>query len=86
MTNQPRPELRRTGLGVSAGIAFGRAYLIGRDAVKTPRHHIEVDDIDTENARLHRAIAASDRSYTGKYLKDVLARMDEHAPRKATKG
>jgi phosphotransferase system enzyme I (PtsI) len=61
VTTEPRAELRRTGLGVSAGIAFGRAYLIGRDAVKTPRHHIEPDDVDTENARLHKAIAASDK-------------------------
>ena len=39
-----RPEIRRQGLGVSAGIAFGRAYLIGRDTLKAPRHHIEPDD------------------------------------------
>nr|HEX4314259.1 phosphoenolpyruvate--protein phosphotransferase [Kofleriaceae bacterium] len=59
--SEVRPEVRRTGLGVSAGISFGRAYLIGRDSLKAPRHHIEPDDIDTENARLHKAIAASDK-------------------------
>ena len=31
-----RQEVRRQGLGVSAGIAFGRAYLIGRDTLKAP--------------------------------------------------
>ena len=56
-----RQEIRRTGLGVSPGIAFGRAYLIGRDTLKAPRHHIEADDIDTEVARLYKAIAASDK-------------------------
>jgi len=43
-----REEIRRTGLGVSPGIAFGRAYLIGRDTLKAPRHHIESDDVDSE--------------------------------------
>ena len=56
-----RIETRRQGLGVSAGIAFGRAYLIGRDTLKAPRHHIEPDDVDTEVARLYKAIAASDK-------------------------
>jgi phosphoenolpyruvate-protein phosphotransferase (PTS system enzyme I) len=56
-----RGEVRRQGLGVSAGIAFGRAYLIGRDTLKAPRHHIEADDVDTEVARLYKAIAASDK-------------------------
>ncbi len=56
-----RPETQRMGLGVSPGIAFGRAYLIGRDTMKAPRHHVEADDIDEEIARLHKAIAASDK-------------------------
>jgi phosphotransferase system enzyme I (PtsI) len=57
----PRSELRRTGLGVSPGIAFGRAFLVGRDTLKAPRHHVEADDVDTEVARLYKAIAASDK-------------------------
>lgn len=56
-----RQEIRRQGLGVSAGIAFGRAYLIGRDTLKAPRHHVEPDDVDTEIARLYKAIASSDK-------------------------
>jgi phosphotransferase system enzyme I (PtsI) len=70
-----RHELRRTGLGVSSGIAFGRAYLVGRDTLKAPRHHIEADDIDTEIARLHRAIAASDKQLAK--IKDKLASENE---------
>ena len=46
---------------MSSGIAFGRAYLIGRDTLKAPRHHIEPDDIDTEVARLYKAIGLSDK-------------------------
>src|SRR3954464_6720818 len=56
---ETRHEVRRHGLGVSPGIAFGRAYLIGRDTLKAPRHHIEADDVDTETARLYKAIASS---------------------------
>ena len=70
-----RQELRRTGLGVSPGIAFGRAYLIGRDTLKAPRHHIEADDIDTEVARLYKAIAASDKQLAK--IKEKLASENE---------
>jgi phosphotransferase system enzyme I (PtsI) len=70
-----REELRRTGLGVSAGIAFGRAYLIGRDTLKAPRHHIEADDVDTEVARLYKAIAASDKQLAK--IKEKLASENE---------
>ncbi|HEV7554434.1 MAG TPA: phosphoenolpyruvate--protein phosphotransferase [Kofleriaceae bacterium] len=70
-----RPEVRRNGLGVSAGIAFGRAYLIGRDTLKAPRHHVEPDDVDTEIARLHKAIAASDKQLAK--IKEKLASENE---------
>ncbi|HUS29636.1 MAG TPA: phosphoenolpyruvate--protein phosphotransferase [Kofleriaceae bacterium] len=70
-----REEVRKTGLGVSAGIAFGRAYLIGRDTLKAPRHHIEADDVDTEVARLYKAIAASDKQLAK--IKEKLASENE---------
>jgi phosphotransferase system enzyme I (PtsI) len=70
-----RHEVRRQGLGVSAGIAFGRAYLIGRDTLKAPRHHIEPDDVDTEVARLYKAIAASDKQLAK--IKEKLASENE---------
>src|SRR4029079_9551671 len=75
MSDGARPEIRRTGLGVSAGIAFGRAYLIGRDTLKAPRHHIEQDDVDTEVARLYKAIAASDKPLAK--IKEKLASQTE---------
>jgi len=70
-----REEIRRTGLGVSPGIAFGRAYLIGRDTLKAPRHHIESDDVDTEVARLYKAIASSDKQLAK--IKEKLASENE---------
>jgi phosphoenolpyruvate-protein phosphotransferase (PTS system enzyme I) len=72
---ETRVEARRQGLGVSAGIAFGRAYLIGRDTLKAPRHHIEQDDVDTEVARLYKAIAASDKQLAK--IKEKLASENE---------
>lgn len=75
MTTGSRPEIRRLGVGVSAGIAFGRAYLVGRDTIKAPRHHIEADDIDTEIARLYKAIAASDKQLAK--IKDKLKSENE---------
>src|ERR1044071_3964380 len=72
---ESRHGVRRQGLGGSAGIAFGRAYLIGRDTLKAPRHHIEPDDIDTEVARLYKAIAASDKQLAK--IKEKLASENE---------
>ncbi len=73
--SESRPELRKQGLGVSAGIAFGRAFLIGRDTLKAPRHHLEADDVDTEIARLYKAIASSDRQLAK--IKEKLASENE---------
>src|ERR1044072_9998925 len=70
-----RVEVRRQGLGVSAGIAVGRADLIGRDTLQAPPHHIEADDIDTEVARLYKAIAASDKQLAK--IKEKLAAENE---------
>jgi phosphotransferase system enzyme I (PtsI) len=75
MTSGVRREVRRTGLGVSPGVAFGRAYLIGRDTLKAPRHHIDADDIDDEVARLYKAIAASDKQLAK--IKEKLASENE---------
>ncbi len=72
---EARLEVRRQGLGVSAGIAFGRAYLIGRDTLKAPRHHIHADDVDTETARLYKAIASSDKQLAK--IKEKLASENE---------
>jgi len=56
-----REEIRRTGVGVSGGIGIGRAYIVGRDAINAPRHHVELDEVEAEVARLRRAISTSDK-------------------------
>ena len=60
---------------MSPGIAFGRAYLIGRDTLKAPRHHMETEDLDTEIARLYKAIALSDKQFAK--IKEKLASENE---------
>ena len=86
-----KAELRREGVAVSAGVAIGRAFLVGRDLIKEPRYHVEADDVDTEIARLRKAIAAADKQL-GK-IKDKLAasesssassRRSRSAPRPST--
>src|SRR5215831_9728944 len=49
--------------------------MIGRDTLKAPRHHIEPDDVDTEVARLYKAIAASDKQLAK--IKEKLASENE---------
>jgi phosphotransferase system enzyme I (PtsI) len=57
-----RGEVRKEGISGSNGVAIGRAFLVDRRAVKAPKRHLEQDDeVEDEVARLHRAIAASDR-------------------------
>jgi phosphotransferase system enzyme I (PtsI) len=56
-----RGEIHRAGVGVSPGIGIGRAYIVGTDAISAPRHHVSVDEVEDEIARLHRAIQLSDR-------------------------
>ncbi len=75
MPESPRLETRKDGVGVSAGIAIGRAYLIGRDTLKAPRHHVESDDVDTEIARLKKALSAADKQL--EKVKEKLASENE---------
>jgi phosphotransferase system enzyme I (PtsI) len=63
--DEPRGEVRREGVAAAAGVAIGRAFLVGRDLIKEPRYHLESDDIEAEIARLSRAIAVSDKQLNG---------------------
>ncbi|MFH1805996.1 MAG: phosphoenolpyruvate--protein phosphotransferase [Pseudomonadota bacterium] len=61
-TSGPQPVSSRrvlTGLGVSGGIAIGRAFVVDRQFVHVPRHRLEDDDINAEIAALHQAVASS---------------------------
>jgi phosphotransferase system enzyme I (PtsI) len=69
------PETRREGVAAAAGVAIGRAFLVGRDLIKEPRYHLEADDLEAEIARLHRAIALSDKQLNG--IKHKLATSEQ---------
>jgi phosphotransferase system enzyme I (PtsI) len=56
-----RDELRKKGIPAAPGIAIGRAYLIDRRRLKTPKRRLEAEDVDEEIARFHRALQASYR-------------------------
>jgi len=56
-----RGELTKNGLGAAPGIAIGRAYLVDRRRLKTPKRRLQADEVDDEIARFHRAVDASDR-------------------------
>ena len=45
------------GMGVSRGIAIGRAHIIERDRLDIPEYHIEPAQVDAETGRLLEAIA-----------------------------
>jgi phosphotransferase system enzyme I (PtsI) len=53
-------EIRKRGIGASPGISIGRAYVVDRRKVKTPKRHIDEQDIDVEVARFKAAITESD--------------------------
>jgi phosphotransferase system enzyme I (PtsI) len=50
---------RLAGIGASPGIAIGRAHLLDRRRVKTPKNHIPPEAIEVEVARLEAAIRQS---------------------------
>jgi phosphoenolpyruvate-protein phosphotransferase (PTS system enzyme I) len=60
LTTLPVGEIRKRGAGASPGISIGRAYVIDRRRVKTPKRHIDPGEIDVEIARFRAAIAESD--------------------------
>jgi phosphotransferase system enzyme I (PtsI) len=51
---------RLVGISASPGIAIGRAHVIDRRRLKTPKRHIEESEVALEIERLDAAIAASD--------------------------
>jgi phosphotransferase system enzyme I (PtsI) len=56
MTSSPH---RLSGIPASPGIAVGRAYLVDRRRVKTPKRHIPIEELDDEVARFRHALQLS---------------------------
>src|SRR5688572_22232907 len=54
---------RFRGLGVSAGIAFGRVHVVDRRRVSVPHYHIPAEKRQNELERLERAIIESEKQF-----------------------
>ena len=59
------------GMGVSRGIAIGRAHIVERDRLDIPEYHIEPDQVDAETGRMLEAVALA---------KQQLRAIREHIP------
>ncbi|RMH43235.1 MAG: phosphoenolpyruvate--protein phosphotransferase [Deltaproteobacteria bacterium] len=53
-------EIRKRGTAAAPGIAIGRAYVVDRRRLKTPKHHISDRDVEAEVERFRRALELSD--------------------------
>ena len=53
-------EHRFSGLGVCAGIAFGKVHLVDRRRVSVPRYHVPLDKVELELERFEAAIVKSE--------------------------
>lgn len=60
MTDQPQ---RFRGLGVCAGIAFGKVHVVDRRRVSVPHYHIAPERRAAELERLESAIVASEKQF-----------------------
>ena len=68
-------SLALSGIGISRGIAVGRAHRLTAGELLLPEFHLAADDIQAELERLHRAVDRADR-----FLQDLLGRMQgEHS-------
>lgn len=52
-------ELRLRGIAASPGVAIGRAYIIDRRKVKTPKRHLNPEEVDREIRRFEDALRKS---------------------------
>ncbi|MBI4511994.1 MAG: phosphoenolpyruvate--protein phosphotransferase [Deltaproteobacteria bacterium] len=53
-------EIRKHGTAASPGIAIGRAYVLDRRRLKTPKKHVSPEEVEVEIARFGAAIKESD--------------------------
>ena len=52
---------RLRGIAASEGIAFGRAWVVDHHATRTPKHHIEPEQVEAEIARFREALQQTER-------------------------
>ena len=74
-----RTAIVLTGIGASAGVAVGSAFVLDRRRLRTPRFHLDHQLVDAELARLRAALEVSDAQLTAMKAKVEQLQGDEHA-------
>ncbi len=60
MSTQATPTLSLQGIGASPGVAVGRAYVLDRRRIRTPKLRLGEEEVDAELMRLKTALELSD--------------------------
>jgi len=70
------PTLQFHGIGASPGVSVGKAFVIDRRRVRTPKLRLADAEVDSELARMRTAVELSDRQLQD--VKDRLSQGDGH--------
>jgi phosphotransferase system enzyme I (PtsI) len=76
MSTQATPTLALKGLGASPGIALGRAFVVDRKRVRTPKLRLTPLEVDPELLRMKTAVDLSDHQLNT--LKDQIGQTEGH--------
>jgi phosphotransferase system enzyme I (PtsI) len=79
VSSQASPTLSLKGIGASPGVAVGRAYILDRKRVRTPKLRLAEAEVDPERMRMRTALDLSDQQLSD--LKEQISRSEgpEHA-------
>jgi phosphotransferase system enzyme I (PtsI) len=76
MSSQATPTLSIKGIGASPGVAVGRAFLLDRKKVRTPKLRLGESEVESELRRMRTAIELSDHQLSE--IKERLAQGEGH--------
>ncbi len=68
-------EIRKRGTAAAPGIAIGRAYVVDRRKIKTPKRHLKDEEVEPEVMRFRVALDTSDKQL--EKVKDKVRELDE---------
>src|SRR5229473_2960514 len=76
MSSQATPTLSIRGIGASPGVAVGRAFLLDRKKVRTPKLRLGESEVEPELKRMRTAIELSDHQLSE--IKERLSQGEGH--------
>ena len=76
MSSQATPTLSIKGIGASPGVAVGRAFLLDRKKVRTPKLRLGESEVESELRRMRTAIELSDHQLSE--IKERLSQGEGH--------